>query len=170
MTSTLLFATGIIAFVIILITFLKFIDHRQNKKHFEKQSHFFSRAAEAFGITVYKKNTYRNRIIGCDKYEKRIVFVDFSKQPYRNIMLDLKNIAGSKILITQGSLMKKIQGIQKSTEQFISSVQLSVQYKNNDLAPLILPVYENSIDSWHDLEPLKKEAESWNKLINENCG
>lgn len=170
MTSTLLFATGIVAFVIILALFLTFIHNRQNKKQLEKQNQYFSRAADAFGITVHKKNLHRHRIIGCDEHEKRVIFVDYSKQPYSHTLIVLKDVAGSKIIINHSSLTEKIQGIQKITEKFISSVQLCIQFKNNTIAPVILPVYENYIDSWHDLEHLKKDAENWNKLINENCG
>ncbi len=170
MTSTLLFATGIVAFVIILALFLTFIHNRQNKKQLEKQNKYFSKAADAFGITVHKKNLLSHRIIGCDEHEKRVIFVDYSRQPYRHTLIELKDVAGSKIIIDQDSLTEKVQGIQKITEKFISSVQLCIQYKNNTLAPVFLPVYKNSIDSWHDLEHLKKDAENWNQLINKNCG
>lgn len=170
MTSTLLFAAGIVAFVIILVLFLKFIHNQQNKKQFEKQNQYFSRAADAFGLTVHKKDMHRNHIIGCDEHEKRVIFVDYGRQPYRHTLIELKDMAGSKIIINQDSLTETIQGIQKITEKFISSVQLCIQFKNNTIAPIILPVYENDIDSWHDLEHLKKGAESWNTLINKNCG
>lgn len=170
MTSTLLFAAGIVAFVIILVLFLTFIHNLQNKKQFEKQSQYFSWAADALGIAVHKKDLHRNRTIGCDEHEKRVIFVDYGQQPYRHTLVELKDMAGSKIIINQDALTETIQGIQKITEKFISSVQLCIQFKNNTIEPVILPVYQNGIDSWHDLEHLKKEAESWNKLINENCG
>jgi len=170
MTSTLLFATGIVAFVIIIVLLLTFIHKQQNRKQFEKQNQYFSRAADEFGITVLKKDLHRYRTIGCDEHEKRVIFVDYGRQPYRHTIIELKDMAGSKLIINQDSLSEKIQGMQKITEKFISSVQLRIQFKNNDLAPVVLPVYENGIDSWHDLEHLKKDAEIWNKLINENCG
>lgn len=170
MTSTLLFAAGIVGFIIIVLLFLSFVNKRHKQKQAEKQAHFFSKAAKAFGITVHKKDPLLHRIIGCNEQENRIIFVDYSEQPYRQTLIELKDMAGSKLIINSDTVSENIKGVEKVTDRFTSSIQLKVQFKNINIAPVVLPFYEYGIDAAHDIEIGKQGAETWNGLINKNCG
>lgn len=169
MTSTLLFAAGIIGFIIIIISLLSFVSKRQKKQQVQKQDQYFTKAADAFGITVFKKDRLLQRAIGCDEQINRIIFVDYSHQPYRQTLIVLKEIAGSKVIINTDAVTETIKGAEKVTDRFISSVQLKVQFKNTAHAPVLLPVYDFGVDALHDLEHCKQWAGAWNELINKKC-
>lgn len=170
MTSTLLFAAAIVASIAILIFLFTYIASRQKKKQVEKQNYYFIRAADAFGISVQKMEMYRYRSIGCDADIKKLIYVDYSEEPYRHSLIELKNVSGSKIVVNTNNITKKVRGEQRIIDRITSSIQLSVHFKNNAFLPVILTVYKYGIDSQQDMQHLKKEAEFWNELINKNCG
>ncbi len=170
MTSTLLFAAAIIGFIIILVSFLVFVSKRHRKIQAQKQELYFAKAALAFGLSVYKKDQFRHRIIGCDEQFNRLIFVDYSEEPYRQSCIELKNMAGSKLVVNNEAVTETVKGVDKVIDRFISSIQIKVQFKNNATDPVLLPVYEYGVDGLHDLEELKQNAETWSELINRNCG
>jgi len=170
MISTLLFAAAIIGFIVILILFLAFISKRHRKMQAQKQELYFSKAASAFGLSVHKKDQLRHRIIGCDEQFNRVIFVDYSEEPYRQSCIELKNMAGSKLVVNNEAVTENVKGVDKVIDRFISSIQIKIQFKNNTTPPVILPVYEYGVDGLHDLEELKQNAETWSELINKNCG
>ena len=80
------------------------------------------KASKAFGISVYKKEPLLHRIIGCNEQQNRIIFVDYSQQPYRQSLIELKDMAGSKLIINSDTVLENINGVEKVTDRFTSSV------------------------------------------------
>jgi len=170
MTSTLLFAAAIVGFIVVLVLFLSFISKKHRKKQEEKQNSYFSKAASAFGIAVARKDRLRHRIIGCNEQANRVIFVDYSQEPYRQSCLELKDMSGSRLVVNNETVTENIQGVDKVIDRFISSIQLKINFKNDRVEPVLLPLYEYGIDGLQDLEQLKEGGETWNALINKNCG
>lgn len=170
MTSTLLFAAAIVAFLVIIISLFMYIGKQQKKKQMEKQNRHFSKTADAFGISVKKKDIFRHRIIGCDPDTKKIVFVDYSEDPYRNALIELKNISGSRLSVDTNNVTERVRGEDKIIDRITSAINLNIHFKNNTISPVVLPIYKYGIDAEHDIQQLKTGAEHWNEIINKNCG
>jgi len=170
MTSTLLFAATIVAAIGILILLFRYIGNLEKKKQTEKQNNYFTRAAEAFGISVQKKDMFRYRSIGCDASIRKLIYVDYSEEPYRHSLVELKNMSGSKIIVNIDNVTENVRGEERVIDRITSSIQLNVHFKNNTFSPVILTIYKYGIDSQQDMLHLKKGAEFWNELINKNCG
>jgi len=169
-TSTLLFAAGIVGAVVVIILFLSYTSIRQRKKEAEKHENYFARAAAAFGISVSKKDFLHHRMIGWDELQNKMIFIDYSKELRQPVLIELKDIAGSRLMVNNDTVTEKVRGEDKVTDIFISSVKLRLQFKNSHLTPADLTFYRYGVDGIHDLEHLKQVAETWNGLINGKGG
>lgn len=170
MTSTLLFAAAIVGFIVILVVFLSYISKKQRVAQEQKQNNYFTRAASAFGIAVARKDRLQHRIIGCNEQANRVIFVDYSQEPYRQSCIELKDMSGSRLIVNSEAVTEQVKGVDKVIDRFISSIQLKINFKNNNIDPVLLPLYEYGVDGLHDLEQIKRGGETWNELINKNCG
>jgi len=170
MISTLLFAAAIIGAIVIVVLLLSYVSKNHRRKETEKNEKYFSKAASVFGVSITKKDLLQHRMIGLDEQGNRVLFVDYSKQPLKPVLIALKDIADSRLIVNNDTVIEKVRGEDKVTDIFISSVKLRLQFKNNHLDPADLAFYRYGVDSFHDLQYLKQEAESWNELINENTG
>jgi len=169
-TSTLLFAAGIVGAVVVIILFLSYTSIRQRKKEAEKHENYFTRAATAFGSIVSKKDFLHHRMIGWDEQQNRVIYIDYSKELLQPLLVELKDVSGSRLMVNNDTVTEKVRGEDKVTDIFISSVKLQVQFKNKQLVPVDLTFYRYGLDSIHDLEQLKQVAETWNGLINTKGG
>jgi hypothetical protein len=169
-TSTLLFAGGIVGFIVILIVVLSYTTLRQRKKEIEKYERFFHRAAETFGISLTQKEFLRNRMIGWDEKLNKLVYVDYSKNPLHPNIIELKDISGSKLIVNNDTVVEKVRGEDKVTDSFIASVKLELKFRNGHIIPVELPFYKYGVDSYHELEHMRNAAGTWNNLVNEHCG
>lgn len=169
-TSTLLFAAGIVGAVVIIILLLSYSSIRQRRSEAEKHESYFSRAAAAFNISVSKKDFLQHRMIGWDEQQNKLIFIDYSKELLQPVLLELKDITGSRLMVNNDTVTEKVRGEDRVTDIFISSVKLRLQFKNTQLVPVELAFYRYGLDSLHDLEHLKQVAETWNGLLNTNSG
>ncbi len=169
-TTTLLFAAGIVGFIVLVVFILSYISIRQRKKEADKHENYFYRAAAAFGILVTRKDMLHHRMIGWDELSNRVIYIDYTKQPLQPVLLELKEVAGSRLMVNNDTVVEKVRGEDKVTDIFISSVKLRLQFANQHLAPADLTFYRYGIDPIHELQHLKEVAGSWNDLVNENSG
>lgn len=170
MTSTLLFAAGIVGFVVLLVFILSYITIRQRRKETEKQEQYFLKTAAVFNVIIYKKDMLQHRMIGWDEMKKQLLYVDFSNQPYEPKLIKTADIASSRLLVNNHSITEKIKGEDKVTESFVSSVKLRLHYKNSGQGFEDLGFYKYGIDTFHNLSHLKAVAGEWEELINANSG
>lgn len=169
MTSTLLFAAAIVAFLFILVFLFMYIGKRERKRQMEKQKNYFSKTANAFGISIDKKECFHNRMIGCDAEMNKVVFVDYTEDPYLHKFVELKNIKGCSVNVNTDNVTEKVKGELKVIDRITSSISLSLHFKNNTILPIVLPIYKYGIDSELEMQRLKSGAENWSKLINNKC-
>lgn len=165
-TSTLLFAAGIVGSIFLIVFLLSVITRRQRSKEANRLMNFFNRAAAASGLTITRKDSLQNRMIGLDEPQGRLIFIDYSKEKPEPVLLELKEVAGSRLMVNSDTVTEKVRGEDKVTDIFISSVKLLVQFRNKHLVPVELTFYRYGIDAPHDLEQLKEVAGSWNETIN----
>ncbi|HMU11575.1 MAG TPA: hypothetical protein PKC54_16295 [Ferruginibacter sp.] len=169
-TSTLLFAAGIVGAVVLIVLGLSYTSIRQRRKEADKHENYFTRAAGALGISINKKEFLQNRMIGLDELQRRLMFIDNSKQPVEPVLIELNEITDSRLMVNNDTVVEKVRGEDKVTDIFISSVKIRLQFKSKQMVPADLTFYKYGVDSIHDLEHLKQVAGSWNDLINEKSG
>ena len=73
MTSTILFATGIVGFIVLLVFILSYISIRQRRREAERRVQFFLKTASGNGMIIYKKDVIQHRVIGWDEIRNRIL-------------------------------------------------------------------------------------------------
>jgi hypothetical protein len=169
-TSTLLFAGGIVGFIVILIVVLSYTTLRQRRKEIEKYERFFHQVAETSGLSLTKKEFLRNRMIGWDGSLNKMVFVDYSKEPMHSDIIELKEVSSCRMSVNNDTVTEKVRGENKVTDTFIASVKLQLKLRNGHAVPTEFPFYKYGVDSLHELEHLKQAAGKWNELVNEHCG
>lgn len=170
MTSTILFACGIVGFVVLLVFFLSYVTIRQRRKDAEKQEQYFLKTAVAFGLNIGKRDILPHRIIGWDEMKMQLLYIDFSDEPLQPRLIKLSDINTGRLLVNNHSITEKVKGEDKVTESFVSSIKLRLQHKIPGEGFEDLGFYKYGIDNFHSLAHLKQVAGDWETLVNASCG
>ncbi len=169
MTSTILFATGIVGFIVLLVFILSYISIRQRRREAERRVQFFLKTASGNGMIIYRKDVIQHRVIGWDEIRNRILYVEFDEGDPRVEQVALDEVASCRLMLNNQGITEKVKGEDKVTESFISSVKIRLIYADDRRGYTDLGFFKYEIDTFQDLAHLKQVAGEWEELINAHC-
>jgi len=169
MMSTILFATGIVGFIVLLVFLLSYITIRQRRREAERRLEFFLKTASDNGMIIYKKDVIQHRVIGWDEIQNRLLYVEYEEGKPRVEYVALNEVSSCRVLVNNQAITEKIKGEDRVTESFVSSVKLRLQFADERNGYKDLGFFKYGIDTFQDLAYLKQLAGEWETLISARC-
>lgn len=140
--------------IILLIATVHAALRIKNRKEKEKLLRNFNVFVRKHHLSPSKIQTLNKSIIGIDRNEFKLIFMDGNKVPSEKLLLDLKEISDCRILKTKT----------KSTG-YIGKIFLKCSFKNNNKPDVLLPFYCEKTDKLFRMMRLSKKALYWQKAI-----
>lgn len=150
---------GFILFIIADIIFLTFLVvwlvKYQNKKIRSRTMKEFEDFVAANNLIIETKQTLNKNIIGLDRENMKLVFLDRKNKikPVRSI--DLEEIQSCKTIKSR-----------KTDNSHIKSISLEITYRKPEKESVVLPFYHENNDKFYKMMRLAKKAYYWEKRIN----
>ena len=150
---------GFILFIIADIIFLTFLVvwliKYQNKKIRSRTMKEFEDFVAANNLIIETKQTLNKNIIGLDRENMKLIFLDRKNKikPVRSI--DLEEIHSCKTIKSR-----------KTDNSHIKSISLEIIYRNPEKERVVLPFYHENNDKFYKMMRLAKKAYYWEKRIN----
>ncbi len=155
MDSTVNIAVFIIGAFVVLGLLLSWRNYR--KKNFESKRLLdeFDAFAISHNLAIDKKQTLNKNMIGIDRLNLKLVFLDRSTGASQFHLVDLEEILNCRLVSEKNTLNGHIR-----------SIYLKCILKQKDKPALILPFYNEMKDDLFKLMRLSKKAAYWEKSIN----
>lgn len=155
MDSTVNIAVFIIGAFVVLGLLLSWRNYR--KKNFERKRLLdeFDAFAISHNLAIDKKQTLNKNMIGIDRLNLKLVFLDRSTGASQFHLIDLEEILNCRLVSEKNTLNGHIR-----------SIYLKCIFKQKDKPALILPFYNEMKDDLFKLMRLSKKAAYWEKSIN----
>ncbi len=151
--------TGFILFVIVDIIFLILVViwlvRYQNKKIRSRTMKQFDDYVAARNLAIETKQTLNKNIIGLDRENMKIIFLDRKNRVKPIINIDFDEILSCKTITSR-----------KTDNSHIKSISLEITYRNSQKERIILPFYHENNDKFYKMMRLAKKAYYWEKRIN----
>lgn len=141
----------VILLILFLISSLIGLRKKQLAKRADKE---FENFVISNHLTIDKEQTLHNNRIAIDKENYKLIFIDKTSVPERNLIINLTEIAYCKLLRTKNP-----------SNNHIHTISLECKYRN-DRPSIILPIYQSGKDPAFKLMRLSKKAMYWKKTIN----
>ena len=150
---------GFILFIIADIIFLTFLVvwliKYQNKKVRSRTMKEFEDFVAANRLAIETKQTLNKNIIGLDRENMKLIFLDRKNKIKPVRMIELDEILSCKAIKSR-----------KSDNGHIKSISLEIIYKNPEKERVVLPFYHENNDKFFKMMRLAKKAYYWEKRIN----
>lgn len=151
--------TGFILFVIVDILFLilvvVWLVRYQNKKIRSRTMKQFDDYVAAHNLAIDTKQTLNKNIIGLDRENMKIIFLDRKNRMKPIMNIDLDEVLSCKTITSR-----------KTDTSHIKSISLEITYRNLQKERIILPFYQENNDKFYKMMRLAKKAYYWEKRIN----
>ncbi len=151
--------TGFILFIVVDIIFLILVViwlvRYQNKKIRSRTMKQFDDYVAAHNLTIETKQTLNKNIIGLDRENMKIIFLDRKNRMKTLLVIDLEEILSCKTIKSR-----------KTDNSHIKSISLEIVYKNPEKERVLLPFYHENNDKFYKMMRLAKKAYYWEKRIN----
>lgn len=142
-----------IGVLIVIIAFSWYLGYRR-KMRLEKLVKDFDKYALSRHIAIDKKQTLNNNMIGIDKQNQKLLFLNRSRQPEEFSLINLKDLKSCEIYKDK-----------ENNKGHIKNISLRCQFRNNE-PDVLLPFYEAGVDRPIKTMRLAKKANYWMKSIN----
>ena len=155
MNPTFYLAVFIIAALLLFLIAISWISSYRKKERHKKLMKEFDDLVIADKLTIDKKQTLNKNIIGIDRVNMKLVFIDHSKDPKQTYLISLNDLASC-------SLKKK----RHTVKGHISEIFLRLAFKQPGESVVRLPFYNARVDDLIKMMRLSKKASYWEKTIN----
>lgn len=145
-----LFIIGAIAFFGIIISWA---NRRNRTKEIRKLIAQFDDFVIKNNLTIDKKQKANGNMIGIDRFNFMIVFLDSKKEIFQ--LIDLSELCACRLIKERNEM-----------NGHISKIYLQCVYKNKNTQALNLPFYDAEQDSVYRMLRLAKKASYWESSIN----
>jgi hypothetical protein len=145
----------IIIAVIVLIVVISLVSNYRKKERNKKLFSAFDDFVVENKLTIDKKQTLNRNIIGLDRLNGKLIFIDNSKEPQQKHLISLQDLAACNL--------KKERNTKNGN---ISEIYLHCVFKENKQPDVKLPVYNSATDDLYKMMRLSKKASYWEKTIN----
>lgn len=149
------FILFILADIIFLILVVLWLVRYQNKKVRSRTMKQFDDYVAAHNLTIDTKQTLNKNIIGLDRENMKIIFLDRRNKIQPLMAIDLDEINACKIIKSR-----------KSDKSHIKSISLEITFRNPGKERIVLPFYNENQDKFYKMMRLAKKAYFWEKRIN----
>ena len=147
-----LFIVGGLLVVLILFSWYRSYKTKEDDRKLYKE---FEDFVVENKLTIDKKQTLNKNIIGIDRLNGVLIFIDNSVVPVKKLLINLPELAACNL--------KKERNAQNG---HISSIFLHCIFKENKEPDLKLPFYIAGIDDLDKMMRLSKKSSYWEKTIN----
>lgn len=154
MNATYYTALFIIAALVLFIAFVSWFTRYQRKERKRKLFAGFDDFVIKNNLTIDKKEIVNNNMIGLDRLNMKLVFIDNSQGLQKNYLINLKSLSNCR-------LIKK----RNSDSGYISNISLQCIFKQKDKPDIILPFYDELRDNVYKMMQLSRKASYWEKTI-----
>lgn len=153
--NTVGFILFILADIIFLALVIFWLIKYQNKKIRSRTMKEFDNYVAEHRLKIETKQTLNKNVIGLDRENMKIIFLDRRNRikPVRTI--DLHEILSCKTIKAR-----------KHDNSHIKSISLEIIYRNPEKEPVLLPFYHENYDKFYKMMRLAKKAYYWEKRIN----
>lgn len=151
--------TGFILFIIADIVFLilvaTWLVRYQNKKIRSRTMKQFDDYVTDHNLAIETKQTLNKNIIGLDRENMKIIFLDRKNRTNPVMTIDLDEILSCETIKER-----------KTDNSHIKSISLEIIYRNPGKDRIVLPFYHENNDKFYKMMRLAKKAYHWEKRIN----
>jgi len=154
MNASVYIAIFILVFLILFGLTLSWFNQHKKKKEHEKLLKQFENYVIKHQLTIDKKQQLHQNIIGIDRLNLKLVFLDNRSVPAIFTVISLEELSGCR-LIKQKNL----------SNGHIGKISLHC-ILNNGLPDVNIPVYDALEDDIFKMMRLSKKASYWQKTIN----
>jgi len=155
MDPTINIAVFIISAFVVLGLLLSWRNYRRKACENKKLLDEFDAFAISHDLAIDKKQTLNKNMIGIDRLNLKLVFLDRSTGAGQFHLIDLEEILNCRLISEKNTLNGHIR-----------SIYLQCTFKQQDKPALILPFYDEMRDDLFKLMRLSKKAAYWEKSIN----
>ena len=155
MSSTVNIAVFIIGAFLVLGLLLSWRNYRRKFYESKRLLDEFDAFAISHNLAIDKKQTLNKKMIGIDRLNLKLVFLDRSAGVSQCHLIDLEEILNCR-LVSEKNV----------SNGHIRSICLRCTFKQQDKPALILPFYNEMKDDLFKLMRLSKKAAYWEKSIN----
>ena len=149
----------IILFVIVGLIFLAFMVswfiHYKKKKERSQLIKDFDDFTFNNKIKIDKSQTLNKNMVGLDRVNMKLVFLDRSNHPQQIQLIDLPKLSSCHLLQEKNA-----------STGYISNISLQCIFKEKNEEDTFLPFYNEANDTLHNKMRLSKKASYWEKSIN----
>jgi hypothetical protein len=147
----LIIVIGIVAFMALVSWIFQYRKKEKNKKLLRS----FDELVGQHRLLIDKRQTLNKNIIGIDRENLKLLFIDNTKPQAKNHLVALNDLASCRLVKNRN----KQNG-------YISSIALHFTFKQKNKPAIILPVYNELKDDLYKMMRLSKKATYWEKTIN----
>lgn len=154
MNTTFYIAIFIIAALILFMVLVPWISGYKKKERNKKLLQVFNDLVIKNNLIIDKKQTLNKNMIGIDRLNMKLVFIENTKSTHQSHLIDLTELSKCR-LIKQKNEWKG----------YISNISLRCIFKKKNQPDVILPVYDEHSDRHYKMMRLSKKASYWQKTI-----
>ncbi|MEO8961212.1 MAG: hypothetical protein ABI325_04980 [Ginsengibacter sp.] len=154
MDSTVYIAIFIILILVVFGMVLSWSNHHKKGKEGKKLLDEFDNFVMSHNLAIDKKQTLNKNMIGIDRLNLKLVFLDKSKKSLFHL-IDLEEIKTCRLIRSKNN-----------SNGHIKEISLHCIFKQKDKPVLVLPFYNAMKDDLFKMMRLSKKAAYWEKSIN----
>ena len=155
MNPTFYIALFIILAVALLTGLLSWIGWYSKKERERRLLQLFDDFVIKNNLTIDKKQTLNKNMIGLDRLNMKLIFVENTSAPRRIHLVNLTDLAACQLIKQKDN-----------SNEHIVKIFLRCIFKQKNKREIILPVYDELHDNIYKMMRLSKKAAYWKKTIN----
>lgn len=153
MNATVYFALFIVAAIVLFGIIISWVNRRNRKKETQKVIAQFDDFVLKNNLTIDKKQKANGNMIGIDRFNFMVVFLDRKTGIFH--LIDLAELSACRLIKERNQM-----------NGHISKMYLQCVYKDKNIPPVNLPFYNAEHDSVYRMLRLSKKASYWESSIN----
>ncbi|MEO9021610.1 MAG: hypothetical protein ABI237_16775 [Ginsengibacter sp.] len=155
MNSTVYIAAFIIISLVLFGILISWYNKRKKRRDTDKLIQDFDDFAIKNNLAIDKKQTLNKNMIGIDRMNFKLVFLDNNKTPQEFHLIDLLDLSNCRLIKHKNQ-----------NNGHISNISLQCIFKEKKEQDIILPFYNEMSDDLFKMLRLSKKASYWEKSIN----
>lgn len=155
MDSTVYISLIIVAGLIVFGIVVSRLNQLKKKKEHQKVMNDFDEFVIQNNLTIDKKEKLNKNMIGIDRLNLKLVFLDNSSTPQQFHLINLQELSACRMLQHENR-----------ANGHISTIFLKCIFKQKNKPDILLPFYNEMSDDLFKMMRLSKQAAHWEKSIN----
>jgi hypothetical protein len=158
----------IVALIIVLVTIIIpsifiLIHYAKVKKRKEQMLNFFRKLGSLHNLSFTSQEILRNKIIGLDGLQRKILIAEDNKHQYDSKIIDLGEVKTCKIKKIYNAIQTD-DSQKNKPEGHLNAIVLEFNFKNEN-APFALEFYKDIKHSVYEMAELESKAQHWETML-----